>query len=105
MAINNSQNAIPATELIATMTGVNTLIGVLTQSPVIIIFNNLSTVTVNISIGLTSWMTFAPGQALVLDMRANHGNAPNYTFPMGTAIYGNGASGEFSVSYVYAQNT
>lgn len=105
MAINTSQRAIPATELIQTMTGSNVLIGTLSQSPVIIIFDNLSTVAVTISIGLIQWKTFAAGEALVLDMRGNNGIAPNFTFDVGTSIFGNGASGQFSVSYLYAYNT
>ena len=100
---NLSQNAKTAIELAAVMTGSFTLIGVLTQNPVIIIFDNQGDAAVAISTdGVTTWRTFPAGEALILDMRGNHGNAPNYTFPVGTAFYGNGASGTFSISYVYA---
>lgn len=104
MSINNSQRAVAAPQLKATMTGSNILIGQLVQSPVIIIFDNLGTVTVDISIDSVVWKTFAAGEALLLDMRSNHGLAPNFTFDNGVSIYGNGASGDFAVSYLYAQN-
>jgi len=106
MAINNSQVCLPATELITAMTGSNTLIGVLEESPAIIIFDNQSTSSTVLSIGTVSWKTFTAGEALVLDLRGNHGIAPNFTFSEGTAFFGNGAAtGSFSISYVYAKNS
>lgn len=106
MAINNSQRAVPATELIQAMTGANVLIGTLTQSPVIIIFDNQSSASVVLSINSVSWKTFTASEALVLDMRGNNGIAPNFTFDVGTSFYGNGAGvGSFSISYLYAQNS
>ncbi len=107
MAINNSQRAGFAEELLATMTGSSVLIGTLEFNPVIIIFDNMSSVAVEISIdgGATTWKTFPGGEALVLDLRAAHGFAANYTFDAGTSFYGNGASGDFSISYIYALNS
>lgn len=106
MPINISQRAKPAAELIQAMTGANVLIGTLTQNPVIIIFDNQSTSSVVISINSVSWKTFTAGEALVLDMRGNHGIASNFTFDVGTSFYGNGAAtGSFSIAYVYAQNS
>ena len=106
MPIYISQRAKPATELIKAMTGANLLIGTLTQNPVIIIFDNQSTSSVVISIDSVSWKTFTAGEALVLDLRGNHGIASNFTFDVGTSFYGNGAAtGSFSISYVYAQNS
>ena len=105
MTINNSLRAIAAPELITAMTGSNTLIGTLVESPVIIIFDNQSTSATVLSIGSVSWKTFVAGEALVLDMRANHGIAANFTFPKGTQFFGNGAAtGSFSISYLYAHN-
>ena len=106
MSVNNSQRAAFAPELLETMTGSFLLIGTLLFSPTIIIFDNQSTVAVAISVdgGTTTWKTFPAGEALVLDLRAAHGMAPNYTFDAGTAFYGNGASGDFSISYLYAKN-
>ena len=106
MAINNSQRAGFAEELIATMTGSAVLIGTLDFNPVIIIFDNMGSVAVEISVdgGSTTWKTFPAGEALVLDLRAASGVAPNYTFDVGTTFYGTGASGDFSISYIYAKN-
>lgn len=104
MSINLSQNFIPGVEIAAAMNGSFKLIGSLTQNPVIIIFDNQGTVPIAISIdgGATTWRTFPGGEALTLDLRANHGNAPNGTFSIGMSFYGNGASGTFSISYIYA---
>jgi hypothetical protein len=108
MGINNSQNALCGTELSAVMTGSNVLIGVLPVSPAIIIFDNQGTVSVKIYVNGTAdtqlWRTFPAGEAIVLDLRAAHAVAPNFAFAQGTSFYGNGASGTFSISYVYAQN-
>lgn len=109
MAINNSQNCIAGTELSAAMTGSNVVIGTLPVSPVILIFDNQgSTDAIAIYVNGTDasqlWRTFPAGEALVLDLRAAHGLAPNFTFAQGTTFIGNGASGTFSISYVYAQN-
>jgi len=106
MGVNLSQRAIAAPELIETMVGSWVEIGELIANPVIIIFDNQGTVAVEISVdgGTTTWKTFPAGEALVLDMRAAHGIAPNFTFDVGTTFYGNGASGDFSISYIYAKN-
>lgn len=105
MSINNSQVAVPATELIVSMDGTNQIIGTLLFNPVIIIFDNQSTSSVVISLDTVSWKTFSAGEALVLDMRGNHGISSNYSFPKGTVIRGQGtvATGSFSVAYVYAR--
>jgi hypothetical protein len=73
---------------------------------VTLIFDNQGTVSVAISAdgGVTTWRTFTPGEALVLDLRDKHGLAANYTFDVGTTFHGNGASGTFSISYIYAIN-
>lgn len=96
----NNQVMLPAPELIATMTGSDVLIGTLTQTPVKLIMDNQSTVSVVLSLSFDGgaskiqWHTFPPGEAIVLDDDL-------YAFPKGTSFYGNGASGEFSVSYTY----
>jgi hypothetical protein len=107
MAINNSQRCVAAPELTAVMSGSFVLIGTLVESPVIIIFDNQGTNAVAISTdgGTTTWRTFPAGEALVLDLRGNHGVAPNFTFDKGTSFHGNGAAGTFSISYVYAKNS
>src|SRR5690242_8978123 len=105
MAVNNSQYCVAAPELSAAMTGSFTSIGTLLFQPVIIIFDNQGTVDIAISTdgGATTWKTFSGGEALVLDLRGNHGIAGNFTFPVGTVFSGNGASGTFRISYVYAK--
>lgn len=79
----------------------------LTQNPVIIIFDNQTDVDVPISVdGTNTWKTFTAGEALILDLRANHGNAPNYTIDKGTRFSTNaavGTSGSIRISVVYAK--
>jgi hypothetical protein len=105
MPVNNSIYALCAPELAASMTGSWATIGTLLYQPVQIIFDNQGTVAVAISTdgGTHTWRTFPAGEALVLDMRGNHGQAANFTFPVGTVFSGNGASGTFSISYTYAK--
>lgn len=105
MSVNVSQRALCAPELSAVMTGSFTPIGTLLYEPVQIIFDNQGTASVAISTdgGTTTWRTFPSGEAIVLDMRGNHGIAANFTFPIGTVFSGNGASGTFSISYTYAR--
>lgn len=108
MGINNSQICLFGTEFLETMTGSTIAIGTLPVSPTIMIFDNQSTVPVQIYVNGTDasnlWRTFPAGEALILDLRANHGIANNFCPPQGTTFFGNGASGDFSISYVYAQN-
>lgn len=107
MGINNSSVAIGAPELLGTMNGSFLLLGTFVEAPVIIIFDNQSSTSsgaISFDGGLTTWKTFPSGEALVLDMRAAHGLAPNFTFMKGTPVYVNGTGGSFSVSYVYALN-
>jgi hypothetical protein len=107
MGVNNSQRGEFAPELAAVMTGAFALIGSLAFNPVTLIFDNQGTVPVAISVdgGTTTWRTFTAGEALVLDLRDKHGMASNYTFDVGKTFHGNGASGTFSISYIYAINT
>jgi hypothetical protein len=106
MSINNVQTFDFADELTGVMTGSAVTIGSLSENPVIIIFDNQGTVAVAISVngGTSTWKTFPAGEALVLDLRGNHGIAPNGTFRKGTTFTGTGASGTFSISYIYASN-
>jgi len=108
MGINNSQICLFGTELSATMSGSAVLIGTLPVSPVALIFDNQGTVSVGIYVNGTAagnlWRTFPGGEAMILDLRSQSGVAPNFTPAIGTTFYGNGASGTFSISYVYAQN-
>lgn len=103
MSSNLSQRAGFPTELRVAMTGSFVKIGTLLFVPTIIIFDNQGAADIAISIdGTTTWRTFPAGEALTLDLRGNHGNAPNFAIDLGTTFYGNGASGNFSISYLYA---
>jgi hypothetical protein len=105
MVVNNSQVAVPATELITAMTGAPAIIGTLLHNPTILIFDNQSTTAVVLSINGVSWKTFSGAEAIVLDLRAAHASAANYSFPIGTVFSGNGAAnGSFSISYLYAKD-
>lgn len=106
MSVNNSQRAETATELTTTMDGTTKLIGTLLFNPAIMIFDNQGSVPVAIYRNQTTnvWRTFPAGEALILDMRAAHGLAANFTFSIGDTFYGNGASGTFSISYIYAKD-
>lgn len=110
MTINRSIRAEMAEELAidaSTLSGSPTydLIGVLDFNPVQIIFDNQSDTDIGISNNGTSiWRTFPAGEALVLDMRGNHGIADNFTFRKGMSLYaiGTAGTGQFSISYTYA---
>jgi hypothetical protein len=83
-----------------------TLGSTLTENPVILIFDNQSTVSVEVSVnGTDTWKTFSAGEALVLDLRGNHGIAANYTIDIGTQFYvkGTGGTGSFRLSILYAR--
>ena len=92
------QQMLPAPELTATMTGSPVLIGTLLYTPVKLILDNQSTVSITLSVdvggGPIEWKTFSAGEALILD-------DDMYTFPKGTSFYGEGASGDFFISYTY----
>ena len=108
MTANVSRIAELADELVidtaALAAGYN-LIGTLDFNPVQIIFDNQSDTAVEISNnGSSTWHTFPAGEAIILDMRGNHGIADNYTFREGMRLFAAGTSGtgNFSISYTYA---
>lgn len=76
----------------------------LTANPVIIILDNQTDVEVPLSItGSSTWKTFSAGEALLLDLRANHGIASNLTIDVGTQFSTNasvGTSGSFRISVI-----
>jgi hypothetical protein len=79
----------------------------LTHTPVVIIFDNQTDVSVPLSVtGNSTWKTFSAGECFVLDLRANHGIASNYTIDAGTQFSTNasiGTSGSFRISLIYAR--
>ena len=108
MGINNSQRAGFAEELLDTIPGGGSVdLGPLLFNPVIIIFDNFGTNSAEVSVdgGSTTWKTFPAGEALVLDLRAGHGIAGNFTFDVGTTFTISGTAGDqFSISYTYARD-
>jgi len=114
MASNNiSVRAVFETERTLASTSFNSAYQVvgtaLTENPVIIIFDNQTDVDVPLSVdGVNTWKTFEAGEALVLDLRANHGIASNYTFDLGIQFYTNaavGTSGSFRISILNARTS
>jgi hypothetical protein len=78
----------------------------LTENPVILIIDNQSSVSVELSVdGTNTWKTFSSGEALVLDLRGNNGIASNFTVDIGTQFYvkGTGGTGSFRISILYAR--
>jgi hypothetical protein len=108
MGINNSQNALFGTELSVTATPTPVLIGAMPVQGAILIFDNQGTVPIAVYVNGTAatnlWRTFPGGEALTLDLRAAHGVAPNFSNSVNTTFYAAGASGTFSISYIYAQD-
>jgi hypothetical protein len=96
----NNQLMLPAPELIAAMTGANVLIGTLLFNPVKLILDNQGTVPIILYISydngvtLIQFHTFPGGEAMIIDDDL-------YTLAVGAQFYGNGASGNFSISYFY----
>ena len=83
-----------------------TLGSTLTQNPAIMIFDNQTTVDVEVSVdGTNTWKTFDAGSAMVLDLRANNGLAANYSVDIGTQFYvrGTGGTGSFYLSILYVR--
>ena len=80
----------------------------LTSNPVIVVFDNQTDVDVPLSVtGSSTWKTFSAGEAFVLDMRANHGIASNFTLDIGTQFTTNatiGTSGSFRISVINTRN-
>ena len=90
----------------APFAGVSQNLGtVLSYPAVIAIFDNQSDVAVAVSINGVTWKTFAVGEALVLDLRANHGNAPTLVIPANSqfTILGAAGTGSFRLSIIYAR--
>ncbi len=78
----------------------------LTENPVHLILDNQTDVAVPLYVNSVLWKTFSAGQALILDMRGNHGIAANFTADIGTQFGTNaslGTSGSFRISLTYAR--
>lgn len=78
----------------------------LTENPVMIIFDNQSSVAIELSVdGSTVWKTFSDSEALILDLRANHGQPYDFSVPIGTqfSVRGTAGSNSFRMSIIYGK--
>lgn len=90
----------------APFTGVaQALGGPIANTPVIVLIDNQSTVSVQLLANDVVWKTFPAGEACVLDLRANHGFAPSYTIDQHTqfSIIGTAGTGLFSFAILFAR--
>jgi len=76
-----------------------------TSSPVLMVIDNQSTVSVQFVVNGVTWKTFSAGEALVLDLRANAAHAPTFVVDANTQfqIIGTAGSGIFSIAILYAK--
>lgn len=107
---NNSQRVGWDTErsrASTTFNGTSLNIGTaLTVNPVIIIFDNQTDVEVPLLVDGVLWHTFSVGEAIIEDLRANHGIASNWVIDVGTQFSTNaavGTTGSFRISIQYAR--
>lgn len=87
-------------------TGVAQNLGTPLSFPAIVaVFDNTSTVAVQLLINGVTWKTFPAGEAMVLDLRANSGHAPTLAIDANTQfqVIGTGGTGAFSVAILYAR--
>ena len=76
----------------------------LTNNPIVIVFDNQSTVEVALYWSGILYKTFSAGEAMVLDCRANSGDAKTYTPDLNTqfSVIGTAGTGSFRISITYA---
>lgn len=90
----------------STFTGVSQLVGTLESVPVLILFKNQTSVPVFLAdnTGSTKGTTMAIGEEIIMDCRANKGNADTFGWSIGTKFYVTGAAGTgtFKISVVKA---
>lgn len=99
----DTERSLASTSFDGTMQDIGTQ---LVHNPVIAIFDNQTDVSVPLYVDGTLWKTFSAGQALVQDLRANHGIAANYSYDVGSQFSTNasvGTSGSFRISIQYAR--
>lgn len=78
---------------------------VLTYAAVIALFDNQSTVAVQVVVNGAVWKTFPAGEALVLDLRGNAAHAATFAADAHTQfqVIGTGGTGIFSLAIIYAR--
>lgn len=90
----------------AAFTGVAQNLGTPLEFPaVILVFDNESTVAVQVVVNGNVWKTFQAGTGLVLDLRGNAAHAPTFAADANTQfqIIGTGGTGLFSLAIMYAR--
>lgn len=77
----------------------------LSFAAIVATFDNQSTVAVQLVVNGNVWKTFASGEAMVLDLRANSGHAPTYAVDANTQfqVIATGGTGAFSLAIIYAR--
>jgi len=78
---------------------------VLAYPALLIVFDNQSTVAVEVVVNGNVWRTFPAGEALVLDLRGNAAHAPTFAVDANTQfqVIGTGGAGNFSLAILYAR--
>lgn len=76
-----------------------------TSSPVLMVLDNQSTVSIAFVINGVTWKTFSAGEAMVLDLRANAAHAATFAVDANTQfqVIGTGGAGIFSLAILYAK--
>lgn len=84
---------------------VQNLGSVLAFAALIAVFDNQSTVSVQVVYNGNVWKTFSAGEALVLDLRANAAHAPTFAVDANSQfqVIGTGGTGIFSLAIIYAR--
>ena len=107
-----SQSAAFDVELTVTapFTGVAQLLGILTNTPAILLVSNDSDTTAFFAdnSGTTNGTTMVAGKQMVLDLNTNrYGTTDALTFNKGTKFYvtGSGGTGAFRVGVIYAKGS
>lgn len=77
----------------------------LSYAAVMAVFDNQSTVAVQVVVNGEVWKTFPAGEGLVLDWRGNAGQAPTFAADAGTQfqVIGTTGTGLFSLAIIYAR--
>lgn len=77
----------------------------LTSAAVLLLFDNQSTVAVQVVVNGNVWKTFSAGEGLVLDLRANAAHASTFAVDANTQfqIIATGGTGLFSLAVLYAR--
>lgn len=105
MAISQRGKFETERKVTAPFSGSNQALGTpLDARPAMVLLDNASDVEVAFLVDGVTWKTFPAGEAMVLDMNANTGNAPSFSVGQGTqfAVNGTAGTGFFSCAIISA---